>query len=493
MKRTFVVIISAVLLILFSGCLFGCQATPENPILVEKDSERLIEQAGKKDNGVSLSDMLALENNYQFNYMSQNGKLQIHADAFVVLPGAEAMPIFRIVATGFSQEFAKKAFCFLFPDPNNRPNNVTSGKVATKADLEKRLIELKKQLADGTYNSDEYSEADWQRLIEVTEEMLKDAPETGENIPETVADGTMKLVDNGKYSYYELACMDSATLDRQFSVVSYDVLPSSLDYDDALGTTSKMRFIKDAEWQYEGQDELTITQGILSDHTTEKLSVGLEDAKMLCERFFSAVEMEDFYEISEITLIKKTDDQYAVKLYYRQVVDGVPTFACTRDYYGTQDLYARPWGYEFVSFIVSENGIDAIKWIEPVQVVETVTPDAQLLTLEQVTPIFEKMLITRLEPRLEIYTDPIELDCDVSSVALELVRIKEHNVIGKEGLLVPAWVFYGHLTQRTMYTSGTVYTYDMIGNVGSSVLGPPAVIMAINAIDGSVIDLEMGY
>ena len=493
MKRTFVVIISAVLLILFSGCLFSCQATPENPILVEKDSERLIEQAGKKDNGVSLSDMLALENNYQFNYMSQNGKLQIHADAFVVLPGAEAMPIFRIVATGFSQEFAKKAFCFLFPDPNNRPNNVTSGKVATKADLEKRLIELKKQLADGTYNSDEYSEADWQRLIEVTEEMLKDAPETGENIPETVADGTMKLVDNGKYSYYELACMDSATLDRQFSVVSYDVLPSSLDYDDALGTTSKMRFIKDAEWQYEGQDELTITQGSLSDHTTEKLSVGLEDAKMLCERFFSAVEMEDFYEISEITLIKKTDDQYAVKLYYRQVVDGVPTFACTRDYYGTQDLYARPWGYEFVSFIVSENGIDAIKWIEPVQVVETVTPDAQLLTLEQVTPIFEKMLITRLEPRLEIYTDPIELDCDVSSVALELVRIKEHNVIGKEGLLVPAWVFYGHLTQRTMYTSGTVYTYDMIGNVGSSVLGPPAVIMAINAIDGSVIDLEMGY
>ena len=493
MKRTFVVIISAVLLILFSGCLFGCQATPENPILVEKDSERLIEQAGKKDNGVSLSDMLALENNYQFNYMSQNGKLQIHADAFVVLPGAEAMPIFRIVATGFSQEFAKKAFCFLFPDPNNRPNNVTSGKVATKADLEKRLIELKKQLADGTYNSDEYSEADWQRLIEVTEEMLKDAPETGENIPETVADGTMKLVDNGKYSYYELVCMDSATLDRQFSVVSYDVLPSSLDYDDALGTTSKMRFIKDAEWQYEGQDELTITQGSLSDHTTEKLLVGLEDAKMLCERFFSAVEMEDFYEISEITLIKKTDDQYAVKLYYRQVVDGVPTFACTRDYYGTQDLYARPWGYEFVSFIVSENGIDAIKWIEPVQVVETVTPDAQLLTLEQVTPIFEKMLITRLEPRLEIYTDPIELDCDVSSVALELVRIKEHNVIGKEGLLVPAWVFYGHLTQRTMYTSGTVYTYDMIGNVGSSVLGPPAVIMAINAIDGSVIDLEMGY
>ena len=493
MKRTFVVLISAVLLILFSGCLFGCQATPENPILVEKDSERLIEQAGKKDNGVSLSDMLALENNYQFNYMSQNGKLQIHADAFVVLPGAEAMPIFRIVATGFSQEFAKKAFCFLFPDPNNRPNNVTSGTVATKADLEKRLIELKKQLADGTYNSDEYSEADWQRLIEVTEEMLKDAPETGENIPETVADGTMKLVDNGKYSYYELACMDSATLDRQFSVVSYDVLPSSLDYDDALGTTSKMRFIKDAEWQYEGQDELTITQGSLSDHTTEKLLVGLEDAKMLCERFFSAVEMEDFYEISEITLIKKTDDQYAVKLYYRQVVDGVPTFACTRDYYGTQDLYARPWGYEFVSFIVSENGIDAIKWIEPVQVVETVTPDAQLLTLEQVTPIFEKMLITRLEPRLEIYTDPIELDCDVSSVALELVRIKEHNVIGKEGLLVPAWVFYGHLTQRTMYTSGTVYTYDMIGNVGSSVLGPPAVIMAINAIDGSVIDLEIGY
>lgn len=483
-------IIAILLITVMAFGVAACQKTPESPIVIGKDYETMIEQAMTSDESTAekaLKDAVQAPDNFVFNYSSDS--LSISSNVQLNLPEVLNVPIFQAEPRDFTLEQALTLVDKLMIDAQELIQNRNA---LTKAELESLIIQLKQRKTLPEYSSEEDQDT-IESAIKYYTELMPDAPETGENIPETVADGTMKLVDNGKYSYYELACMDSATLDRQFSVVSYDVLPSSLDYDDALGTTSKMRFIKDAEWQYEGQDELTITQGSLSDHTTEKLLVGLEDAKMLCERFFSAVEMEDFYEISEITLIKKTDDQYAVKLYYRQVVDGVPTFACTRDYYGTQDLYARPWGYEFVSFIVSENGIDAIKWIEPVQVVETVTPDAQLLTLEQVTPIFEKMLITRLEPRLEIYTDPIELDCDVSSVALELVRIKEHNVIGKEGLLVPAWVFYGHLTQRTMYTSGTVYTYDMIGNVDSSVLGPPAVIMAINAIDGSVIDLEMGY
>ena len=93
----------------------ACQPTPENPILVEKDSERLIEQAGKKDNGVSLSDMLALENNYQFNYMSQNGKLQIHADAFVVLPGEKLCPFSGLLQLDFRRSLPKKPFASCFP------------------------------------------------------------------------------------------------------------------------------------------------------------------------------------------------------------------------------------------------------------------------------------------------------------------------------------------------------------------------------------------
>jgi hypothetical protein len=65
--------------------------------------------------------------------------------------------------------------------------------------------------------------------------------------------------------------------------------------------------------------------------------------------------------------------------------------------------------------------------------------------------------------------------------ALHLVRVRDGG--GLTGLYTPAWVFYGKET-RIAERSGVVFegTEDQ-----------PWILMAINAVDGSIIDLIAGY
>ncbi len=98
------------------------------------------------------------------------------------------------------------------------------------------------------------------------------------------------------------------------------------------------------------------------------------------------------------------------------------------------------------------------------------------------------------------------------------LRVREQNAAQTDGLLVPTWVFYGHnkgtnsagevryfqgassLNSRSSdetIVSNFEFGSEQANNVFYSFPGvrelEPVVLMAINAIDGSVIDIQKGY
>jgi hypothetical protein len=80
---------------------------------------------------------------------------------------------------------------------------------------------------------------------------------------------------------------------------------------------------------------------------------------------------------------------------------------------------------------------------------------------------------------------------DIDSIQLGLFRIKEQNTEGtRSGLFVPVWAFYGNVIATSEY-------YEEDGGVRFN--GPydvpqgPYIVLAVNAIDGSIIDVERGY
>lgn len=113
-----------------------------------------------------------------------------------------------------------------------------------------------------------------------------------------------------------------------------------------------------------------------------------------------------------------------------------------------------------------------------------------------------------------MFSGEVEFDISVERIELCLLRIREQGNAQTEGLLVPAWVFSGR-NKGTDKNGGVKYFQGasslakvdpaQIGTEGS--LAPTSmfelapgvreddtvILLAINAVDGSVIDLGKGY
>lgn len=89
----------------------ACQPTPEQDIVVGKDTDRLIENAAKDTSapfpsdasGCDLYERIGAPETYSAELVSKGGKLTVHVDADVELPDCE-IPIYRLRATEFNAE-----------------------------------------------------------------------------------------------------------------------------------------------------------------------------------------------------------------------------------------------------------------------------------------------------------------------------------------------------------------------------------------------------
>ena len=132
-----------------------------------------------------------------------------------------------------------------------------------------------------------------------------------------------------------------------------------------------------------------------------------------------------------------------------------------------------------------------MNWASPVQVGEIVQESARLKSFEEIIHVFETITKTIYEAGIDTYyDDQTEIEVNVDAIHLCLLRIREQNGKETEGLLVPAWIYYGHNVLKQVEN----VSYDFsIGGGGTRWQEAPIVLFAINAIDGSVIDMAKGY
>jgi len=177
----------AILLIIVMALSFAaCQETPEEVIVVKKDTERMIEQAGSEENGSKLSNLGIPKDRYTFNSEAAEGKLQIYVDANIRTPDTDKLPIRKASIGVFSQEIVTGIFNYLF---HGEETFDRSGIRLTKADYERMILDYQQILANGSYIENDQTEEEILALIEAAEESYKTAPESS-NEP-LVSDGTM--------------------------------------------------------------------------------------------------------------------------------------------------------------------------------------------------------------------------------------------------------------------------------------------------------------
>ncbi len=98
-----------------------------------------------------------------------------------------------------------------------------------------------------------------------------------------------------------------------------------------------------------------------------------------------------------------------------------------------------------------------------------------MLPFDQIKKIFENMILTKYGASGTEEAESASIN--ITGIRLGLARVTEQNN-NAYGLLVPAWDFFG------VYDTGNGYP---IGYDGFESL------LTINAVDGSIIDRQIGY
>lgn len=447
----------------------GCQPTPEQPIVMQKDMEQMLEKAQDTQSPGqerTLAERYGIPERLTEEWSGADGKLSIRIDAPIAAP-EHAMPIVRVRAEGFSQETATALFHH-FMDGKTAMTYNPGPHVMTKANIEATILLYKQQIADGTIEAQqmmtpEEAEEEIRRL----EEEYRTAPAAADDEP-VVSDGAM-LLHEESYSdgqterIYEL----SVTAGEEYLSVRRPAqdngsLTGSLQYsaDDDLG-----RF-------YNGAPRVLPENAPQS----ERPSLSLEEAGALCGEVFRAMGVSDV-QLAQVYVTGSPGD-YAYILYYVRTVAGVPAALCTESFAGSESGVSLPWNYEQIRFLVTDGGIAEMSWDSPTVTGEVVTENARLLSWQEIREIVETILFTIYEPRTEFEGAGRRIGVTIDDIQLSLLRVRENNAQGSSGLYVPAWVFYGE-----------EYMDDFPSVVGVD----KHIVLAINAVDGSVIDLAKGY
>ncbi|MEN6419856.1 MAG: DUF6034 family protein [Clostridiaceae bacterium] len=480
MKKITCVLLAALLL----PALIACQKTPESPIVVGKDTSVLIDKAQTEESqqktdisaSVDLYSRLNAPETYAVDLASKGGKLSVHVDAAVELPDQE-IPIYRVQAAEFSTEQSQLIAEILMGNDAHYVD-IEGANIKTKGMYQREIDKLRAALDDWentgiylydmVYNTKEEAE----QALEAMFALAAAAPET---LPEIIPyfgwrtpnvsneNGPVETTD----SYLMLFAMpDDATVSR-------------LDIENSRDTGSSARVLywRDTEMMFGriSTDEADVSS---------ILDISEDDAFAIAQNAIDQMQLADFVCSAKQAAIYKLDVKGATTkpvydfMFTRQL-SGVTETYTNADESGT-DGYSKPWQYEKVHVLVDEEGIFYLEYDGPTTIKEKVMGATALLPFEEIRSTFERMAVIVDNSVDSSGVDGASEKRVITVVRLGLMCIREQN--SDTGLLVPVWDFLGY-SERTSPNEGTLL-FDT--NELESFL-------AINAIDGSIIDRASGY
>ena len=521
MKRTICIIMAFMLL---AAVLSACQATPDEPIVIQKDMEQMIEKAqeiSEQPTENALGGRLGVPE----KYIAQNvysDKFIMTADAEIVLPDVSTIPTVRVKPADFSQETVNRLYEYLVGDTVM----YEAQPIRTKVQIEEDILWWKQILADE--NSSPEGKAQAEEKIERLNGAYKTAPETvqyvtGNAIIKTLSECDFEtgkelytyqgvdLVEKPKEKpenqgmYFQVhqnntgdeiikeenvggfSVTDTASRGARFVYGDYDLLKKALGGE--LGWSIEAGKVTQKDWEqaafkygdfspskaetfvndlltYISADNIAVSSIEMNYNVSEAVAQALNNG---APQEYDAVRQDFLNGKRSSDIIGVT---YIVNC-VRRVADVEVTSNDALSSY-LDDAYGKQWYYERIRIGVCKDGIFSVDWTSPHDITETLTDDTNMLPFSEIEKIIEQMFRVKWEPAGEE-----ACEYNITKVVLSLRRVMEQDNV-ERGLFIPVWDLYGTCS----------FTYPgeppLPGNNDQSFL-------TINAIDGSVIDLNKGY
>ena len=503
----------------------GCQPTPDEPVVIQKDLEQMIEKAQATDTAAEtpgkLAQKLGVPERFTANESYADGRLTLTADAEIVLPDVDTLPVVRVEPADFSQELVDKLYDYLIDDT---PMYQQQEKY-TKEQIDENIVHYRKILDDP--ESAEESRRQAEQEIKNLEAQYETALDSPELIP---ADATIKIqtevylptgetsceyngvdivedpgfhvytgkafsirnnIKDGKINVEEnmggWLVTDTASQGARFNFTNYDLMDEEACYVKVETVTPDNLSNKpEIEGEFLYQDAIEMAEIFLAEAEIEEMEIATLTLKfVLPEEYNTKIDGVDVDTSERDALMedikngeyndKLTDVRIEINLV--RTINGAPVTSDDYSSYYSNNVdnegFNAQWYYEDITLDVCSRGICSVRWVSPHEITETVTQDANVRNFDEIADVFKKMYRVKYEGR------DIKIAGNVTRVALSLRRIMDQNNIGY-GLFVPVWDFYG--TINVAYPKEPAH---------DSLSDEP--LLTINAIDGTVINLDKGY
>lgn len=471
MKKTISLVLAVVLAL---GLLAGCQDTPDTPAVIVEDQEQMLETAANGRENSALFASLEVPDRFTGEWTGLNGKLTVKADAEILLPHADKIPTGRVTGREFTQDDLDNFLrVFLKGQPYYEEVPITKQKAQEMLERFQAMQQGEIPLQNGI----DYE--DLPDLIAQAAEAARTAPDENE-----LRLAPTSFVDNGYFSEMNgWGTVDGREVHLQ--VVHWE----DSDYGKAAFFVPPF-----GDWNY--------SYTVLSEHIGDALpherifpafseddALRMGDALMadlgldnvICDQIETVFFYNNAYlnggedrggwaDMDPDALIEGT----GYKLRYVRCVNGFPI--SYTPYAGKavehDSDHDAVWSYEQIEVCVTADGVVYFSWESPYHEPTVELEDTQLMSFPEITDIFQRMIMVK-NSYLE---DGDGTTYYVNRVHLGLMRIKAKDTRG-EGLLIPVWDFWG--------------TRDFPADSGEYV--DEQILLTINAIDGTVIDRNLGY
>lgn len=174
-----------------------------------------------------------------------------------------------------------------------------------------------------------------------------------------------------------------------------------------------------------------------------------------------------------------TPQYYAFR--YTRHINGIPV----SDDYGGESMsndYDYSSGLGVITIFVNDEGVCYLDYHNPYDLGEVVQSNVELLPFDQILDVFANLGLLSIQ-HLERNADLQENTMDVYKIQLGYMAVRQPDNVNAY-YYVPVWDFYGH---RVLFGTGGYAHGKEFGPVwGWSEL-------TINAIDGTIIDRDLGY
>lgn len=473
MKKYLFLIITTILV-----CTIGCQKTPDNSIIIQKDQSAMLSLAG----GKNKLDLAKIPTRFSVEFQSSDKRVYAFVNADINILGTK-FPVVRVEPADFSQDEVLRLEELFLKDATLYNLDY----IYSKSDITAQMLALQENidLFETLGRGNEYDEK-----MQALETSYRDAPDTHQS---SLSSRQLeeKTEEQGATAY-KFTGMDvgesNLPLQRgRYLYVRNNWQPTSIRGAELTYCDNRSGYISDFITL---SSECATGKTQLQAEYQNQLQLTPLDAQKQVEELINKLRLP--YSVFDILLIKDgkinelgdmptAPSKYSYEVRCARKLSDTSSVLISVPSQITSDTFVGSWAYEQFYVYIGVDGIYRIDWASPYKQKETLVEDSSLLDFDSITKIISSA--TSYESMLDNPNGNIDtISIAITNIYLGMQRVIESNSIDS-GLLVPVWCLFGDVVYN--YDDGTSESMD------SQVRASP--ILVINAIDGTIIDPVRGY